>query len=148
MYTAYLKGSLKLDKQGYWFHNEKPVLNKNISIFFNRHIVWDEDSKEYYIQYGKGRATFDYEDTPYFITQISINKNITFLLNDESEEELKNSELFLGNDNSLYAIVKKQHYAKIQKNVFQILINYLEDEKTLRINDKVIKINEKEKENF
>ena len=126
IYTAYLKGSLCLSKDGDWFHNGSGFSNQKVIDFFHHHIQWSESDKQYYIAYGKGRAEFDCEDCAYFVLELLDNGSLPLQvrLADQSIEDLDLSSLHVGQQNRLYCKVKQGHAALFKKAPYQRLAQF------------------------
>lgn len=133
MYTAYLEGSLKLSKTGEWRHNGQPFQNEKVAELFSRSIVWDDVSGRYYIQIGAQRATFECEDTAYFVLAIDDNKAPWMLaLSDGSTEPLEPHSLTRGNKGQVYCRVHGNHRARFSRGAHQVLLRAaLDDERLL-----------------
>ena len=144
MYTAYLKGSLKLSQTGEWWHNGVPFSNPKLIDLFSRSIVWDEELKEYFIQIGQQRASFDCEDTAYFVAALDLEaKPCKILLSDGSSEELLTDTLSLGSEKQIYCVVKGQHLARFSRGAHQVLLQLVSSDAAITIDGKKIKVKER-----
>ncbi len=134
MYTAYLEGSLKLSRTGEWWHNGSPFQNQRLADFFSQHIVWDASAKRYFVQIGAQRATFDCEDTAYFVLHIdesAIPWKLT--LSDGTTESFEPDTLVRGKEDQLYCTVHGQHRARLSRAAHQILLRHASSELELTI---------------
>lgn len=140
-YTAYLDGSLKLDKFGQWWHQGRPFQNNKLSIFFHRSIIWEPSDARYMLQIGQQRATFTCEDTAYFVMRLLDQQSPWRIeLNDQSTENLAARSLSIGAENQFYCLVKEgQHRARFAREAYQALLSYIVDESSLRIDGALIK---------
>lgn len=142
-YTAYLDGSLKLDRFGQWWHQGRPFLNVKLSEFFHRSIIWDNELQRYLLQIGAQRATFNCEDTAYFVRQL-LDQQCPWQikLNDQSCETFDAGSLKLGAENQIYCLVKDaKHRARFSREAYQALLPHVIDEFTLNIEGMLIRLN-------
>lgn len=141
MYTAYLKGSLKLSKTGEWWHNGQVFQNPKVSQLFTRSVVWDADAQEYFIQIGAQRASFDCEDTAYFVTAIDDSKSPWVVsISDGGSEPLRPETLRIGDDEQIYCNVHGTHRARLSRAAHQTLLRYVESDNALSIDGKSYRI--------
>ncbi|MBN8550445.1 MAG: DUF1285 domain-containing protein [Deltaproteobacteria bacterium] len=134
MYTAYLKGSLKLSKTGEWWHNGQPFENKRVSDLFTRSVVWDPALKEYFVQIGAQRASFDCEDTAFFVTSIDENTSPwTISISDGSSEQLQAQTIEAGAEDQLYCLVHGTHRARLTRAAHQSLLQHVSTDNSLNI---------------
>ena len=141
IYTALLKGSLKLSRFGEWWHNGTPFKNQKLSELFHRSIVWSEGEKGYFVKIGNNRASFDLEDTAYFVVGLDdavLPWRIT--LADGSVEPLVPATLKLGAENQVYCRVKGQHSARFTRAAYQLLCEHALDERSLRVGGEVVQL--------
>ncbi len=107
------KQTIKIDKEGNWFYNDLPIINKKIFLFFNQHIIKDGKGG-YLLQVGKETCKLVVEDTPYVVAKITFVSSdkegrefFRIKLNDETEEKLDMNTFYIGKDNIPYCRVKK-----------------------------------------
>lgn len=141
MYTAYLKGSLKLSKTGEWWHNGQPFQNVRVSELFTRCVVWDEQAGDYFIHIGAQRAAFDREDTAFFVTVLD-DSTIpwTVHVSDESSEALAPEKLSIGSENQIYYPVHDKHPARLTRAAHQTLLRYVGDDSAVIIAGRTYKL--------
>jgi len=140
-YTAQLKGKLKLSKFGEWYHEGKIFERKSLSDLFHRSIVWDENDKAYYVRLGAQQATFDCEDTAFFVTDLRENNDVwEVVLAGGSTEPLALQSLAVGAEGQIYCQVKGSHKARLRRGAHQQLMTFAEDEKTINLGGKKILI--------
>lgn len=141
LYTAYLEGSLRLSEQGVWYHNGRPFQNEKLSVLFHRSIVWDERQSRYFIQIGAQRATFDLDDTAYFVVSLKDEKlPWGLILADTTEEQLRPNTLKLGEGGKIYTEVKGDHRAVFTRGAYQTLVQHLVGEDRLAVGDELISL--------
>lgn len=137
LYTAVMEGSLYLNSGGRWIHDGIEVTHPGLISFLHRSISWDDSLNKYVIRYGKGRATFTYENTVYFVKQIITETDPWQIqLMDDSIESLKPEELAVDNQNRIYCPVKKDHYACLLSSPHQQLLCHAVSDTELAINGK------------
>lgn len=107
------KQGIYIDKEGNWFYNDLPIINKAIYRFFNRHIEKDEQGG-YLLKIGNETCKLVVEDTPYVVVGVSFvdsdpvkGEYFKIRLNDETEEDLDLSTFCIGKDNVPYCRIKK-----------------------------------------
>lgn len=103
---------LRIDKEGNWFYNDLPIINKAIHLFFNQHLTRDE-SGAYIVRIGKETSRLFVEDTPFVVTSIDYIQTkapedfFNIRLNDETIEKLALDTLYIGKNNIPYCRVKE-----------------------------------------
>jgi hypothetical protein len=141
LYTAYLKGVLMLSERGIWHHEGTRFSNQKVSKLFHRSIQWNQDEQQYYVCIGKGRATFDCEDTAYFVSTLNDTTDPwTITLLDDTTEELKPDTLHLGPADQIYCEVKGSHRARFMRNAHQILLEHAVNDDTVHINGEDVRL--------
>lgn len=143
LYTAELKGKLKLDRHGDWFHEGKAFERKALSDLFHRSIVWDSEDKEFFIQIGKERARFEIEDVPYFVRSIETEKPQTIILLGGHSEALNPNEFYLGSENQIYYRLSSGHTARLTRAAHQTLMNFCESDSDINIHGTKINLRPK-----
>ncbi len=126
---------LRIDKEGNWFYNDTPIINRNIYLFFNRHIV-DAAQGGYLLQIGSETCRLIVEDTPYVVVRIehlySDTEQRAFFkirLNDETEEELDLASFYIGKANVPYCTVKKGRFpARFLRSPYYRLASHIQQE--------------------
>ncbi|EKD41634.1 MAG: hypothetical protein ACD_73C00610G0002 [uncultured bacterium] len=98
--------TIKLDKEGNWFHGDYPILHDRTVQFFNRNIARNPQGR-YFLTGEDKPVFFEVEDVPFFIKKVE-KTIVGFLiyLTDESIELLDLASLSVGEDNALYCLVK------------------------------------------
>jgi hypothetical protein len=134
LYTAELKGKLKLNRQGEWFHEGRIFERKALSDLFHRSIVWDPEDKEFFIQIGKERARFEIEDVPFFVSSIRAEEPQTISLLGGHTEELNPKEFYLGTENQIYYRLQSGHEARLTRAAHQHLMTFGVSESEIHIN--------------
>ena len=140
-YQAYLKGVLRLDARGTWFHNGVAFSNKKVRDLFFRSIVWREDIQEYVVRIGKGDAHFDCEDTAYFVTDIdTADAPWNLYLTDGSQELLNPHTLQQGAEHQLYCTLQSGHRARFMQNCHQHILEFCEQDDAIRIGAELVQV--------
>lgn len=140
-YTAFLKGSLKLDSFGMWHHDERPFLNDKLAALFHRSIVWDQESSRYLLQIGRQRAEFDVEDTAWFVLLLEDGGfPWKIVLSDGSTEHFRPDTVSIGGDGQFYHLVKGCHRARFSRPAHQRLLEHACSEREILVNGKRVQI--------
>jgi len=139
IYTAYLEGSLKLSKTGEWWHEGRPFANLRLAELFHHSIVWAEVEKRYFVQIGQQRASFDCEDTAYFVLQVDETATPWQLsVSDGSTEQLDPKSLSLGLEDQIYCTIKGFHRARLSRSAHQQILTHVVSENQLSIGGQTI----------
>jgi hypothetical protein len=126
---------LKIDKEGNWFYNDLPIINKNIYRFFNQHIEKDKYGG-YVLRIGPETCPLVVEDTPYVVVDVDqesfgAGKEEIFKirLNDESEEALDLSTFYIGKNHVPYCRVKNGEFpARFLRSPYYRLAQHIRQE--------------------
>ncbi|MDZ4785437.1 MAG: DUF1285 domain-containing protein [bacterium] len=141
LYTAQLKGKLKLSKFGDWYHEGKIFERKSLSDLFHRSLVWDAELKSYFVELGPQRATFDCEDTTFFVLALDDSKNPwQVTLAGGAQEPLNPVSLSLGDEDQIYCLVKGGHRARFTRAAHQQILKYVVDDSHINISGNLIKL--------
>jgi hypothetical protein len=134
-YTAQLQGVLRLSYEGLWFHEGKQFENQALADLFSRSIVWDASEQAYFVQIGRQRARFTYDDTAYMVRELLVEIDTTTLrLSDGSQEPLRPATLKVGPEAQFYCLVKGGHRARFTRSAHQDLLQYAIDDDTVELN--------------
>jgi uncharacterized protein len=110
-FDADRQGEIKIDKEGNWFFNGAPIINRQIIDLFNAGIEHDGQGG-YRLRVGAETSPIVVEDTPYVVSQINLEQGpdgrsfFTVRLNDDTIERLSLETFYLGPDNVPYCTVK------------------------------------------
>ena len=106
---------IRIDKEGNWYYQGLPIINREIYLYLNRCLKRDPSGKYILLMNGE-KCSLEVEDTPYVIKEVSLGSktkrtpSLFVRLNDETEEELKVDTLRVGKENVLYCNVKDGLY--------------------------------------
>jgi hypothetical protein len=123
---------ISFGKDGWWYANDERIENRRINVLFSRHLRKTPEGT-YEIAIGWDRVAAEIEDTPYVVTQVSGDPQRGFVvrLNDESEEPLDPTTLFVGRDEVLYCRVKNaEHPARFLRPAHYQLAAYVQEDPT------------------
>ena len=129
------QGIIRIDKEGAWFYNDLPIINRKIYLFFNQHITKDEEGG-YSLKIGSETCRLAVEDTPYVVSDISLvttesppENFFKIKLNDETEQALDLATLYIGQDNVPYCTVKRGEFpARFLRAPYYRLAEHIEQE--------------------
>lgn len=138
-YTADLSGSLRLSAEGEWYHNGTKFQNDKLARLFHRSIVWDDATQSYFLQIGRQRAVFDYDDTVFFVVALDESKNpCQITLADGSVQNFNSNSLKLGEKNQFYCTLENGMRARLLRGVHQHLSEKIGEDGILRLGDSEI----------
>jgi len=123
---------ISIDKEGTWFYNQLPIVNRNIYLFFNKHIEPD-DVGGYILRIGGETCRLFVEDTPYVVVNVERaapgsdqEDFFTIRLNDETEEKLDLETFYISSSNIPYCRVKKQRFpARFLRSAYYSLAHHI-----------------------
>jgi hypothetical protein len=106
---------IRIDKEGNWYYQDLPIINKEIYLHLNKCLKKDPSGKYVLLMNGE-KCYLEVEDTPYVIQEVCLgsatkrNPSLFVRLNDGTEEELRVDTLRVGKDDVLYCKVKDAQY--------------------------------------
>ena len=128
------QGEIKIDKEGNWFFNGAPIINKNIVDLFNAGIEHDGRGG-YRLHIGAEISPIVVEDTPYVVTHLAQEQGADGLscfmvrLNDGTRERLSFETFYLSADNIPYCAVKGGRFpARFLRAPYYELAQHVEQE--------------------
>jgi hypothetical protein len=142
LYTAELKGHLKLSKDGDWYHEGKIFERKALADLFHRSIIWDATDKDYFIKIGRERARFEIEDVPFFVSTILLSSPLKIKLLGGHEEDLDPAKFYLGSENQIYYRLSSGHPARLTRAAHQILLQFAVSDSEVNIHGTKINLKE------
>lgn len=127
---------IRIDKEGNWYHQGLPIINKKIYIHLNQCLSKDTSGR-YVLEMNGDKCVLEVEDTPFVVKGVSLKTNpgkpstLFIKLNDENEEELSTETLRVGKEDVLYCKVKERVYeARFLRAAYYQLAQFLQhDEK-------------------
>jgi len=100
---------IRIDREGNWFYNNSPITNKNVCLYFSRHIAKDNQGK-YLLQTKNQLLPLEVEDTPFIIKHCiiinSIPPKFNVSLNDKTEETVAWDNIWLKDERHIYCLIK------------------------------------------
>jgi len=128
------QGEIKIDKEGNWFFNSAPIINKQIIDLFNAGIEHDGHGG-YRLHIGDEISPLAVEDTPYVVKNLELQQGVdglssfTIRLSDGTSERLIFETLYLAPDNVPYCTVKAGRFpARFLRAPYYDLARYIEQE--------------------
>lgn len=102
-----------VDKEGNWFHNDAPIIHRELLALFYKSLDVDEQGR-YIIRFKQQVCLLDVEDTPYVIVRTDFvpasapgdQDRFVLRLIDDSEETLAPETLWIGPEHVLYCKVR------------------------------------------
>lgn len=125
--------ALILSTEGEWLYQGALFSNERLKDFLYRSVVWDKDQSVYLIRNDVSAVVLNYEDSPYFIEDIVLapDSTLSAKLRGGAIASLEGNYLFCSDKNSLSAVLKGGHRAKLTRGCQQRLVETVLDEDTL-----------------
>ena len=125
---------IRIDKEGNWYYQDLPIINKKIYLYLNQSLAQDPSGR-YILSMDGEKCYLEVEDTPFVIQEVCLpsdsgqSPSLVIKLNDGTEELLKAATLRVGHDNILYCKVKEGLYeARLLRNAYYQLAGFLEQD--------------------
>ena len=136
-----LRGELRLDRDGRWWHDETCFTHQRLIELFHRSITWDKAKGDFILRVGQWECMFAHTGYVYFVSQIDDTKVpwLISLLN-VTTESLKPETLKLIEGDRLICTLSIKHKAIFLKNAHQNMAEHMIDEDTLVYGKKKIRI--------
>lgn len=100
------KPKIKVDKEGQWYFEGKPIVRRDILQELLRLLERDEAGR-YWLSYGEEREPVDVEDTVFVVQEVEKTpEGFKIRLNDGTEEELDLSSLWISAEGVPYCTAK------------------------------------------
>lgn len=122
-------GEIRIDKEGQWFFNNLPIINRMIYLFFCQHVE-PAAGGGYQLRVGQETCPLVVEDTPFVVTRIvpAGLEGFIIKLNDETEEALDLNTFFIGRKNIPYCRVKDRKFpARFLRAPYYALAEHIEE---------------------
>lgn len=126
-------GEIRIDKEGAWFFNGVPIVNKNVLALFNAGIEPD-GGNGYRLRIGAEVSPIVVEDTPYVVRRIERGqgpdgRGFFMQLSDGSSERLRLETLYVSGENVPYCRVKNGRFpARFLRPPYYQLAEHIEQE--------------------
>ena len=102
------ESTIRLDAEGRFWHEGRRVEHAGLAAAFHSWIARHPDDGRYILTNGYDWTYFIVDDAPYFVRTLRIEPDrIQLLLSDASEEAWDPETTRVGNDDALYAVVKR-----------------------------------------
>ena len=131
------KCMIYIDKDGAWFHENRPIINEEIVGLFYSHLRRDQWGR-YLIEWRGQICEVDVEDVPLVVKRVDLENHagaaghsVKVTLNDRSQEELDFDSLRVGHENVLYCSARsgalEARFSRPAYYQFAELLEYDED---------------------
>lgn len=120
---------ISFGRDGWWYANDERIHNRRINLLFSQHLR-KTSTGGYEIAIGWDKVTVVIDDAPYVVTRVTGDpiRGFTVRLNDESEEPLDPTTLFIGQENVLYCRVKGgEHPARFLRPAYYQLTAHIQE---------------------
>lgn len=121
---------ISFGKDGWWYANDERIQHRRINVLFSQHLGKTPEG-HYEITIGSDSVRVEIDDAPYVVTRVTPSQGhmLTLRLNDESEEILDPTTLYIGQENVLYCRVKrKAHVARFLRPAYYQLAAYVQED--------------------
>jgi hypothetical protein len=121
---------ISFGKDGWWYANDERIQNRRINVLFSKNLT-RTPAGTYEIVIGRDRVAVEIDDAPYVVTRVTGDPQhgLTLGLNDESEEVLDPTTLYIGADHVLYCRVKnREHPARFLRPAYYQLTAYVQED--------------------
>lgn len=123
---------IRIAKDGTWFYNDLPIINRTIYLFFNQHLEQD-GAGGYRLRVNGETCPVTVEDTPFLVTDVwresdpeSGRDALYIRLNDETAEKLDLGTLFIRPDNAPCCRVKNSRFpARFTRAAYYRMAEYV-----------------------
>lgn len=126
---------IRIDKEGTWYYQGLPIINRNIYLYFNQCLSRDRSGK-YILSMGEEKCYLEVEDTPFVIQEVYPKSEtagtpavLWVKLNDGTEEALQTGSLRVAADNVVYGMIKHDFCeARFTRAAYYQLAHYLQQD--------------------
>ena len=123
---------IRIDKEGRWYYQGVPIINRKIYLYLNQCLTKDSSGRYLLLMDGE-QCCLEVEDTPFVVREAGLSTlpgrkpGFFVKLNDETEEALKVATLRVGQGNVLYCRVKEEQYeARFLRASYYQLADFLQ----------------------
>lgn len=120
--------NIRIDKEGKWYHTiwGTELIHKPMRLFLFSLLEKDEKGR-YILRLRNQRCYLEVEDVPFVVMRVDKADVFHIRLNDETQEELDLSSLWVGAENVLYCKVKGGKFeARFSHPAYYQLANHVE----------------------
>jgi uncharacterized protein len=126
------RSAIVIDKEGSWFYNGLPIINRRIQLFFFQLLETAPDGG-YLLRNGQETCPVEVEDTPFVVTTLwhSIGPPDAFFikLNDDTIEALDVKSVVINAENIPYCTVKQGRFrARFLRAPYYVLAESVQQE--------------------
>lgn len=121
---------ISFGKDGWWYANDERIHNRRINTLFSQHLR-KTPAGTYEIAIGWDKVAVEIDDAPYVVTRVTgdTEQGLLLRLNDESEELLDPTTLYIGSENVLYCLVKgREHTARFSRPAYYQFAVYVQED--------------------
>ncbi len=124
-----MPGRLIFTAEGVWVHEDTPVTNRKIALYFSRHLRFSPEHNSYVVEVDGRCVSVDIEDTPLVVRTILLENNLPheLLLSDESSEAFNQKQLKVGSNQALYCLLSDGRLARLMRPAVQAIMPHVEE---------------------
>jgi len=121
-----------IDKEGSWFYNGLPIINRQILQYFYKLLEIRPDGGGYLLRNGQESCSVEVQDTPFVVTALWPSEGpyeqFFIKLNDDSVETLAMETLSISAENIPYCMVKGRFKARFLRVPYYRLAESVQQE--------------------
>lgn len=123
------ENEIKIDKEGSWFYNNAPIVNRNVFLLFCKHLEKDPRGG-YRLRIDRETCPVTVEDAPFVVVDAVRDKdNLKIQLNDETVETLDLKTFYIAAGNVPYCTVKNGAFrARFLRKAYYRIAEYFEQD--------------------
>lgn len=123
------ENEIKIDKEGNWFYNNAPIVNRNVFLLFCKHL--EKDSRGgYLLRIDRETCPVSVADAPFTVVDaVKDQDRIKIQLNDETVETLDLKTFYIAAGNVPYCTVKNGEFRArfLRKAYYRIAEHFEQD---------------------
>ena len=123
------ENEIRIDKEGNWFYNSAPIINRNVFLLFSKSLEKDHTGA-YLLRIDQETSPVIVEDTPFVVVDALKDGDVLKIqLNDETQEVLDFGSFYIDKNNVPYCAVKDGRFsARFLRKAYYRITEYFEQD--------------------
>jgi len=123
------ENEIRIDKEGNWFYNSAPIINRKVFLLFNKSLEKDHTGA-YLLRIDQETSPVIVEDTPFVVVDAVKEENILKIqINDETIESLDLESFYINKNNIPYCRIKDGNFpARFLRKTYYRIAEYFEQD--------------------